>query len=71
MPTSKFEAKLIELAGPRCPEVVEGCAVCGAWQLYDRQDWGKLLALLIDVEEATKDGDITKIIEQLRKECHG
>jgi hypothetical protein len=50
MPKSKFEAKLIEFAGPRCPEAVEGCAVCDAWRLYDLSEWGKLLALFIDDE---------------------
>lgn len=32
------EKEVVEYAGPRCPEYVEGCACCDAWARFDQNE---------------------------------
>jgi hypothetical protein len=50
MTAERFRQKLVELFGERTAQCIDGCGVCDAWALFDRKEWGNLLALLIDVD---------------------
>jgi hypothetical protein len=52
MTERKFEQRIVELFGARCPEQdASDCMVCHAWELHEQGEYGALLALFIEAEE--------------------